>query len=236
MKNKAILILLLVLCLGIFLIGCTNNKPSDDSNDIQVELQEKNELITQLTAENETLMAEVAELQMALSSQQQNTLLMTAFTVVELIKDQDMDSLADYIHPIEGVRFSPYTYVNVQDDLVFTSQQIGSLLQDTQTYNWGAFDGTGDPIVFTFSDYYDRFVYDQDYANPHMIGNNVEIGSSSMINNVPQAYPNGMFVEFHFTGFDPQYGGMDWRSLRLVFEDVNGSWHLVGIVHDEWTT
>jgi hypothetical protein len=28
---------------------------------------------------------------------------------------------------------------------------------------------------------------------------------------------------------------MDWRSLRLVFEEQGGSWYLVGIVHDQWT-
>lgn len=233
MKGKRILIILMVLLSGITLIGCTS---SNKSSDLEAQLQEKTALINQLTAENEALAAEVAELQSALTSQQQNSLLMTALTVVGLLENQDMEALASYVHPVAGVRFSPYTYVDLQNDLVFSAQQIETLLQSTQTYNWGSFDGSGDPIVFTFSDYYDRFIYDQDFANPHMIGNNVEIGTSSMINNISQAYPNGMFVEFHFTGFDPQYMGMDWRSLRLIFEDVNGSWHLVGIVHDEWTT
>jgi len=49
------------------------------------------------------------------------------------------------------------------------------------------------------------------------------------------AYPTASFVEFHFTGFDPQYGGIDWSSLRLVFENVGGNWLLIGIVHDGWT-
>jgi UDP-N-acetyl-2-amino-2-deoxyglucuronate dehydrogenase len=29
--------------------------------------------------------------------------------------------------------------------------------------------------------------------------------------------------------------GMDWRSLRLVFEKKNDIWYLVGIIHDQWT-
>jgi hypothetical protein len=44
-----------------------------------------------------------------------------------------------------------------------------------------------------------------------------------------------MIVEYYFPGFDPQYGGMDWRSLRLVFSDHGGTWYLAGIIHDEWT-
>jgi hypothetical protein len=37
------------------------------------------------------------------------------------------------------------------------------------------------------------------------------------------------------SGFDPEYEGMDWRSLRLVFEKKNDIWYLVGIIHDQWT-
>jgi hypothetical protein len=42
-------------------------------------------------------------------------------------------------------------------------------------------------------------------------------------------------VEYYFPGFEAQYEGMDWKSLRLVFEQHQGSWKLVGIIHNEWT-
>ena len=46
-------------------------------------------------------------------------------------------------------------------------------------------------------------------------------------------------MEAHFPGFDKKFGGMDWESLRLVFEEVatdgGSELMLVGIVHDEWT-
>lgn len=56
-----------------------------------------------------------------------------------------------------------------------------------------------------------------------------------MIDNMSTAYPNGSFVEYHFTGFDSQYAGIDWASLTLVFEENGGDWYLVGIVHGQWT-
>jgi hypothetical protein len=28
---------------------------------------------------------------------------------------------------------------------------------------------------------------------------------------------------------------MDWVSLRLVFLQEDGTWFLVGVVHDQWT-
>jgi hypothetical protein len=42
-------------------------------------------------------------------------------------------------------------------------------------------------------------------------------------------------VEYHFSGFDKKFEGMDWASLKLVFENSNNEWYLVGIVHDQWT-
>ena len=163
-------------------------------------------------------------------------LLPVALDVVNALKHKDMNAFSSYIHSTAGVRFSPYGHIDVQHDLQFSASQLPSLWSPTEVYQWGVHDGSGDPIQLTFQDYFDRFVYDVDFANPHMIGNNVVVGAGNMINNIQQAYPNGPFVEFHFTGFDPQYSGMDWRSLRLVFEEENSEWKLVGIIHDEWTT
>lgn len=231
MKSKALLVMLTILLITMSLFGCTTNT----SNDLENELKLKEDQINLLITEKDALKKELSELQEKMNTQQANTLLNKALVVIDLLKNKDMDSLATYIHPDKGVRFTPYAYVDLQNDLVFTAQQIGILLQSNQSYLWGAYDGTGDPIQATFSNYYDKFVYDVDFANPHMIGNNVRIGQGNSLNNITQVYPNGSFVEFHFTGFDAQYDGIDWRSLRLVFEELNGTWYLVGIIHDQWT-
>lgn len=230
MRRKTLLILTMIIIIGIALYGCSGNLNSSTNASIQ----EKDEMIASLTTENTFLLQEVSELQSQLQGQPSSSILMTAMNVVELLKDQDFNNLSFFIHPTKGVRFTPYSYVDLQN-LVFTSQQIPSLLQSSQIYNWGNFDGTGDPINLTFSNYYDLFVYDVDFVNPHIIGNNIVIGTGNSLNNIEQAYPNGEFVEFHFTGFDPGLFEMDWKSLRLVFEDVNGDWYLVGIIHDQWT-
>ena len=67
------------------------------------------------------------------------------------------------------------------------------------------------------------------------VGFDQTVGQGNTINNIIEVYPEAVVVEYHFEGFDPQYAGMDWRSLRLVFEESGGTWYLVGIVHDEWT-
>lgn len=159
-----------------------------------------------------------------------------AAVVVNLLRQADMNALADHVHPEMGLRFSPYAYVQ-ESDIVFGIDQIPGLFADDMSYLWGVYDGSGEPIKITFAEYYDRFVYDQDFANAEMIAFNQRIGGSGgTINNIDEFYPGSLMVEFHFSGFNPDYGGLDWRSLRLVFMRYEGEWLLVGIIHDEWTT
>ncbi|MDP3387793.1 MAG: hypothetical protein Q8S24_11200 [Eubacteriales bacterium] len=198
---------------------------SETINDLRLEVKDREKTISDFEAS--LLISEPV---------QGNSLLTEALNVIEIIAEYDIVKLNAFISPTKGVRFSPYTYVHEDDDMLFfTGNALVNLFNDTAEYTWGSYDGSGEPIELTFSDYYDRFVYDQDFANPHMIGINQTIGTGNTINNISDVYSNHAFVEFHFTGFDPQYEGIDWRSLTLVFENDNGVWYLVGIVHSEWT-
>ncbi|MCQ5364916.1 hypothetical protein NOW01_07875 [Anoxybacillus salavatliensis] len=219
----------------LLLAGCANGQDPSNVKQLEQTIEKQQSAIEQLQEKNKQLQKENEQLKTE-EKQISSSLLSVALDVVTALKNKDMNTLSSYVHSTAGVRFSPYGHVDVQNDLQFSASQLPSLWASTQVYQWGVYDGSGDPIQFTFQDYFDRFVYDVDFANPHMIGNNVVVGTGNMINNIQQAYPNGSFIEFHFTGFDPQYSGMDWRSLRLVFEQESGQWKLVGIIHDEWTT
>ena len=161
--------------------------------------------------------------------------------IVQALRDRDWATLARAVHPDQGVRFSPYVYVRAAPgaleelDRVVRAEEIEALAADPAVYRWGRFDGTGEPIDLDFAGYMGRFVYDADYAQPHVVGYSETVGRGNTIDNVVEVYPEAVTVEYHFAGFDPQFGGMDWRSLRLVLERQQGVWYLVGIVHDEWT-
>lgn len=101
---------------------------------------------------------------------------------------------------------------------------------------WGRFDGTGEPIELDIEEYFTRFVYDADFYNAAQIGYDMDLGSGNTINNAREFYPQARIVEYHFPGFDKNLGGLDWRSLRLVFEQHESRWFLVGLIHDLWTT
>jgi len=256
MKNKSKIMFSIILLGAIFLVGCTT--PAVESNqeleqlqseieDKNAEIEELNKDVVELNNKIQELNNQLEELQQQISEEPEDvielstgptpgaSLMITALEAIELIADMNMDDLDVYVHPTKGVRFTPYDYVNTQDDIVIQAAQFQNLVNSPPVLLWGYFDGIGDPISLSFDDYYERFIYDVDFDNPHMYGNNTKIGVGNSLNNVDTAYPNGQFIEFHFTGFDPQYEGIDWKSLKLVFEDHNGAWYLVGIIHGEWT-
>jgi len=154
---------------------------------------------------------------------------------VAALRDRDFSALAAMVGSGSGVAFSPYGYVDSATAVTLTPAE----LRDPDTLNrvrvWGSFDGSGDPIEMTFADYYDAFVYDGDFAAADSVSADRRIGMGNTLDNLASEHPDARVVEYHLPGTNPEYGGMDWRSLRLVFQNNEGEWHLVAIVHDQWT-
>lgn len=154
--------------------------------------------------------------------------------ILAAFRNRDMQKLSVYIHPDKGVRFSPYTYVETEKDVVISREEIKTLFDSDKAIVWGFYDGSGDPIELTFAEYIDRFVYDQDFLETGEAIYDQKTDRGNTINNVFEVYEDCHVLEYYFEG-TPEYDGMDWRSLKLVFEEKDGNWYLVGVVHDEWT-
>ncbi|PIQ75927.1 hypothetical protein COU78_03085 [Candidatus Peregrinibacteria bacterium CG10_big_fil_rev_8_21_14_0_10_49_24] len=158
-----------------------------------------------------------------------------ATRVISALKARDLETLSQLSHPIKGVRFTPYTYVNGGRNIFFYAKDIPRAMDDPTYHRWGDYDGSGEPIYMTFAEYYDEFIYDHDYRNAPEVFWNQRVNRGNSIDNAAEAYPDSQIVEYHFPGFNEQFGGMDWSSLRLVFEQLDDTWYLVGIIHDQWT-
>lgn len=141
-------------------------------------------------------------------------------------------ALAALAHPTKGVRFSPYATTKPQD-IVLTTTQLKTAYADKTVRKWGMSDGIGEPINLTFAAYAQKFIYEVDFLNAPNSAYNKRLGNGNSIHNLPQFYPNSVFVEHYFP--DPTGDGIQWRSLRLVFQLEKGEWVLVGIAHDQWT-
>lgn len=157
-----------------------------------------------------------------------------AAAVISALKAKDLTTLNKLVHPEHGIRFSPYVHIDGEKAVRFEAGKLPSL-DDATVHNWGSYDGSGEPIELTFAQYYDRFVYDHDYAQPQEIGWNSILGSGTTTPNIEEAYPESYIVDYHFKGFDEKNEGMDWASLILVLEEHEGGWYISAVVHSGWT-
>ncbi len=216
------------------------NFETESVDDLVTMFNEKNEELTQLMAESEEKQKELQDkidaMTLELKSASGQSLICAALDVAELLKSNDYETLSSqYIDSTEGLRFSPLPYIDLTSDQHFTAAEVANLGSDPTVYTWTTSTPSGDPLAETYADYATQYVNDHDYTQAHIIGNSYTIGTGNMINNIAAAYPSLPFVELHFTGFDPAYGGMDWASLRLVFKEIGGEWKLININHAHWT-
>ena len=155
--------------------------------------------------------------------------------VLTIFKNKQYSQLNSLIHPQEGVRFSPYATVSPEDNK-FSREAFHRLvtIQKNKKISWGSYDGSGDPIELTPAEYFERFVYDGNFLHPTQYDINNFIKTGNATNNLKASYAGSDFTESHEDG-KPQNGGIDWKSVRLVFKQWEGKYYLVGIVHDQWT-
>lgn len=155
--------------------------------------------------------------------------------VLEALKAGDTAALAALVDPDLGVTFTPYSTVDHGHDLTFLPDQLSQAGASETRYVWGYTQGKGDSISLTLPEYMDRYVFNTDYTRAPVIGVDRVLSSGNSLENVSDAYPGARFVEYYFPELDPGSGGLDWCSLKLVFQARDRAYRLVGIIHGEWT-
>jgi len=215
MKKRRYLSFLLLIMLS---IGCNSRNDSD------------------ATTNGQAPSPDGSEIQRYSEKVVKDTLLLSMTTeILEVIKEEDLQGLAEYFHPEMGVRFSPYGYIDTVHHVHFSREEFIKQLEEGDSLLWGMYDGTGTDIYMSVDGYFDKFVYEVDFLNAEEFSVNEILGTGNSLINIDQVYPGADFTESYFSGFEEKYGGMDWRSLRLVFKADEEQLYLVGIVHDQWT-
>lgn len=233
MKKKLIL-LIVVLLVNTGLTACTFNKSSDKSleNKYDSEIINDKEELNKANTETEYELTEEGIIKPEFAKK---IIQETSDKVIQAISIKNFEVISKYAHPVKGVRFTPYTNVSIERDIVFNGEKLINFFEEQKIYVWGYYDGIGDEIKLTPSEYYERFIYSKDFVNAEEVGYNEVLSSGNMFENQFEVYENPIIVEYYFSIFDEDYIEMDWRSLRLVFEEHENNWNLVGIIHNQWT-
>ena len=236
MKKKLVsLLIVFVLTLS----GCVVATPSEN-NELEQLRQQNQNLSDQLLASQDeinTLSTQIAELKKFSSTPEPvvDTFEGLAPQILPLLQNQNFSALAPFIHPELGVRISPYGYVNVDNDQVFTREQVAGFASNQELYHWGVQAGSGMAINLTVAEYWPEYVTSQNPAQEWGYVLDPSRKASNTIDNFADVYPDGHYVEYLQPGTEA-YGYLDWQSLRLGFQQSgDGAYYLSAIIHDEWT-
>ncbi len=162
-------------------------------------------------------------------------LLRAAACAAEALKAEDYEALGDLVHPERGLTFTAFSTVDLSADRNFTADEIRSLTENSRQYLWGYEDGRGGPILLTMEEFIQQYIFAVDYTQAPEVGVDQAVLSGNALENAAQAYPGCRFVDLCYPGLDPDFGGLDWCSLKLVFAPLEGQWRLVGLIHSQWT-
>lgn len=163
------------------------------------------------------------------------TLMSMSMSILKSCKEKDFITFSSFVHPIAGVRFSPYAFVDTSAHPRLSAQALIEVAKSKRKINWGVYDGSGEPIILSADEYFKKFVYDKEFIVAPQQSINRILGAGNSLNNLKEIYRDCDFTEFYFPGTDPRYGGMDWKTLRLVFKKEKDKTYLLAIIHDQWT-
>ncbi len=169
------------------------------------------------------------------SADSDSLLMQQSMSILEHLDKQNYGALLDYFHE-DGVRFSPYAYVDTLTHQKLTAKECAALIYSDSVLFWGNYDGSGDDINLSFERYIKAFLYAKPFlhAESHKV-NTIE-GSGNSLVNMDSIYANFQFTNHYFSGFNPEYGGMDWQCIRLLYKlNKSGDYRLIAIINDRWT-
>lgn len=166
-------------------------------------------------------------------------LIIRARQVLSALRDKDYEAFEQYVSS-DGYVVAPYSHVYDYDlgTIQIDKGETYDLLTSEEVLTWGAYDGSGDPIELTPEAYFNEFIYSADFLNAPKIWTNE--GLSHYVTDVVMTGGHAKdnvdaYVVFKFEGFDEAYEGMDWQSIRIFFEEVDGTYYVVAIAHGCWT-
>ena len=166
-------------------------------------------------------------------SVQNEDLARLALGVADTLRRGDYKALSEYVHPVYGLVFSPYSTINLSSNQCFTVNRVEIAGADTAVYTWGTTVDSGEPIQLTARQYFESYVYDRDYVQAPVIGFNTIVRTGNALENVSAAFPDAQFVDLCFPPTSAE--GTDWSILRMVFEDNGGTLKLSALIHSAYT-
>ena len=152
-----------------------------------------------------------------------------AIQVINALEKKDFKTIAKYTHPEKGLRFTSSSNVTSKD-IIFNSEKMRNFEKDNELYIWGKNAGIGDDIKLKPIDFYNSFIYDQEYSQCEVIYNYKSKGISG---NHYLIYNGSIIVDYIYIGSESA-NYLDGSNLKIVYQKCSdGNWYITGIINSQ---
>lgn len=155
--------------------------------------------------------------------------------ILMLIDENRFEELTDYV--VSDVYFMPGPNIGF-DKAIYLGMDDWSIINDYEdALVWGYYEGSGEDMVFTPSDFFDHFISNFNFraAPEKTVKAYRDLGDGFAFwkNDTNGDY----FVEYHYPGFNPDFEGIDYQTLYMVFtyDEEADTYLLTGITNHYWT-
>lgn len=192
----------------------------------EVELVEIEEVIKEVTNDPE----DIVEVKTYTPEEARSIISERALAVLQSIKDKNLNTLSSFVHPEKGARFSQFI-ARYDSDLVLSSKEIVDIFNDKEVYFWGYNIFTDQPINENKSKMF-TWIVEQDYTLAKEITYNNPTDKHGYPEPYNKDYPGSIIVECFYEGENKD---LDWKTRRIVFEEFQDQWFIVGFNNAFWT-
>ncbi len=103
---------------------------------------------------------------------------------VRALQNNDTRALAKFVHPTQGVRFSPYVHAD-EGERIIRRAQMPHLAHHPRRWNWGSYDGEGGDMMLTWNEFRRKILVPRPYLPIANTGAREDFNRLSQNGNVP---------------------------------------------------
>ncbi len=143
--------------------------------------------------------------------------------VISAIARRDGIALAALVHPVKGLRISPYASAQGWNDLVFTARELPTVLRERHVYPWGR-----DPVTHALLSVSPTELFDRTFGAVDWSLDYVHFRELDETDDRFDLFPRGVTARYEHRSKSDIF---DERALELVFVRWEKEHRLVAIAH-----
>lgn len=143
---------------------------------------------------------------------------------------QDGERLASLVHPERGLRMRQSWW---NPEITLYGEDIENLFTSAEKIDWGIQDGSGEPLVGSFSEIMLPLMQKDMEILPEIGCNEILHGGTAGLIQLPDGYEGISLLSLYNPGTDT-YDGMDWGTWVVGVELWQGRYYVSFLVHYGW--